>query len=244
MPIELALSNDFNLRAKNLIPNYVLIDYENVHVKSLALLKGEQFRVRVFLGKSNTKIHSELAIAMQKLGDRADYIMLESSGSNALDFHIAYYLGVLAAADPAAHFYIISKDKGFDPLVEHLKTRGMYAVRSVSIEAMSGVTPAEELPRSLAKKSKAASPVKGKAKSIIGKISPAQEAQIKAVIENLKNRKSARPTKMPTLLNTIHAKIGKERPLAEAEAVRDMLLARSYVSVSGLKVTYNLPADE
>ena len=29
--------------------NYVLIDYENVQVQSLALLKGEQFSVRVFL---------------------------------------------------------------------------------------------------------------------------------------------------------------------------------------------------
>lgn len=27
--------------------NYVLIDYENVQVQSLALLKGEQFSVRV-----------------------------------------------------------------------------------------------------------------------------------------------------------------------------------------------------
>ena len=29
--------------------NYVLIDYENVQVKSLALLMGEHFRVQVFL---------------------------------------------------------------------------------------------------------------------------------------------------------------------------------------------------
>jgi PIN domain len=228
--------------------HYVLIDYENVHVQSLALLKGEQFRVRVFLGKSNTKIHSELAIAMQKLGDRAEYIMLEASGSNALDFHIAYYLGVFASVDATSHFHIISKDKGFDPLIAHLNRRAMHAARAVSIETMSCFASAadlrlpQELPASPAKKSKLAPVARSKAKSPAGKTVPALEAQIKAVIENLNNRKSARPAKMVTLLNTIHAKIGNERPLAEAEAVRDELVSRRYVLVNGMKLTYQLPS--
>ena len=229
--------------------NYVLIDYENVHVKSLALLKGDQFRVRVFLGKSNTKIHSELAIAMQKMGDRADYIMLESSGSNALDFHIAYYLGEFVAADPTAYFHIISKDTGFDPLVKHLKTRTVLAARTKSIEEMScfdsapiAVEGALESPTSPAKHSNVAPPAK--AKSLGGNTSPTPEEQIKAVKEDLNNRKSGRPATMKTLLNTIRAKIGKERPLAEAETIRDELVARNYAWVSGQKVTYKLPTAD
>lgn len=229
-------------------PHYVLIDYENVQVKSLALLKGDQFRVRVFLGKTNTKIHSELAIALQRLGERAEYITLESSGANALDFHIAYYLGVLATTDPTAYFHIISKDKGFDPLIQHLKARAMHAARATSIEAMSGIesmtkpSETEQLPRSPVKKSKSVTSVKTAAKPATGKAPFVLEKQITAVIENLKNRRSARPTKMATLLNTIHAKIGQERPLTEAEAVRDELVARKHVLVSGLKVSYSLPA--
>ncbi len=39
--------------------NYVLIDYENVQVQSLALLKGGEFQVRVFLGPNNTKLPVE-----------------------------------------------------------------------------------------------------------------------------------------------------------------------------------------
>ena len=227
---------------------YVLVDYENVQIKSLALLKGEQFRVRVFLGKSNTKIASELAVAMQKLGERADYILLESSGRNALDFHIAYYLGVLAVADPTAYFHIISKDTGFDPLIDHLNIRSMHAARAVSIEAMSCfesvanvIEAAAELPNSPAKKSKVSSAPKAKANPPVGKVSPALEEQIKAVIEDLNNRRSARPAKMATLLNTIHAKIGKE---ADAEAVRDALVARKHVLVNGLKVTYQIPTAD
>ena len=40
-----------------------------------------------------------------------------------LDFHIAYYLGDLAVKEPDADFYILSKDTGFDPLIEHLEGR-------------------------------------------------------------------------------------------------------------------------
>ena len=69
--------------------NYVLVDYENIQVKSLTLLKDECFRVRVFLGPNNTKLPIELVLAMQDLGERAEYIVLETSGRNALDFHIA-----------------------------------------------------------------------------------------------------------------------------------------------------------
>ena len=101
--------------------NYVLIDYENVQVKSLGLLKGEQFQVRVFLGPKNTKLPIELVLAMQELSGHAEYTVLDMMGPNALDFQISYYLGVLTTIDPEGFFHVISKDTGFDPLLQHLK---------------------------------------------------------------------------------------------------------------------------
>ena len=116
--------------------NYILVDYENDPVKSLALLKDSQFRVTVFLGPHNTKLPVELVLAMQALGDRARYVVLETPGKNALDFHIAFYLGALANEDPGGFFHIISKDTGFDPLIKHLKARNILCARSVTIEEM------------------------------------------------------------------------------------------------------------
>lgn len=116
--------------------NYVLIDYENLQVDSLELLQPEHFKLRIFLGPNNTKLPSELAIAAYRLHDRADYIQLETPGKNALDFHLAYYLGRLAFEEPAAYFHIISGDKGFDPLIKHLKGKGISAARSESIEGL------------------------------------------------------------------------------------------------------------
>jgi hypothetical protein len=116
--------------------NYVLIDYENVPVKSLALLKGEDFRVYVFLGSKNNNISADLAIAMQGRGNLAKYIKMDASGHNALDFHITYYLGKLAAADPDGAFYIISKDTGFDSLIAHIKKGPIDCSRAVSIDVL------------------------------------------------------------------------------------------------------------
>lgn len=110
-----------------------MIDYENVQVKSLALLKGEQFQVRIFLGPNNKKLPVELVLAMQALGDKGEYVVLETPGVNALDFHIAYYLGALATIDPSGFFHIISKDTGFDSLIKHLKAKKVFSTRSVSV---------------------------------------------------------------------------------------------------------------
>lgn len=70
-----------------------------------------------------------MAKSLQKLGSRADYIKLSGHGSNALDFHIAYYIGRLAAIEPSAYFHIISRDTGFDPLIQHLRSQKILAGR-------------------------------------------------------------------------------------------------------------------
>ena len=222
--------------------NYVLIDYENVQVKSLALLSENHFRVRVFLGKTNTKVHSDLAIAMQAMGERAQYVQLESSGANALDFHIAYYVGRLLATDPTGFVHIISKDTGFDPLVHYLKTQKLMTARSASIEQMPcfvqpppAVVPAP--PQSTPAKSSPLTKAKPPAKK------PAVELdeRVRITIVGLITPKAKRPAKMQTLLNSIHNRIGMDRPVAEAKAVRDVLVAKGYVLEDGLKVTYKLP---
>ena len=126
--------------------HYVLIDYENVPLRSLALLTGTQFRVLVFLGPNNRNLPTEFVMAVQKLGDRAEYIALEKSGKNALDFHITYYLGTLAAADPGGCFRIISADTGFDSLLQHLRMKQIDADKVASIEELLGLAPSAAEP--------------------------------------------------------------------------------------------------
>ena len=113
--------------------NFVLVDFENVQPKDLGLLKDGPFKVKIFLGPNQSKVPVAVAAALQSLGSNAEYVVLETAGNNALDFHIAYYIGALSAEDPTAFFHIISKDSGFDPLIKHLKGKKVLAQRSAAI---------------------------------------------------------------------------------------------------------------
>ena len=214
--------------------NYVLIDFENRPVKSLVLLKDEHFRIYVFLGKNNPKIETDLAVEMLSLDGRAKLVKLEFAGKNALDFHIAYYIGELAATDPTGFFHIISGDKGFDPLIEHIKGRKIFAARSESIEEMPCFR-VEEAPATTPAKAKPKPATAGKA---VGEL---MESWIGTVLNDLITRGDSRPVRMKTLVSTIHARIGKDRSQKEAEAVRDALVARKMIVLDGVKFSYKLP---
>lgn len=225
---------DFDGAIEIMETHYVLIDYENVQVKSLALLKDDHFHVRVFLGPKNTRLATELVLAMKGLGSRADYIVLEAGGHNALDFHITYYLGRLVAADPAGRYHIISKDTGFDSLIKHITKSGIHCERAVSIEAMPCV---QQLP-TISPTAKA--PVATKPKAIAKK--KAAEL-VELVIANLMKRKGAAPRTEKTLRKTIRALSGEQYSYKEMDAVFNRLVKKKYVVVDGSRVTYQLPNE-
>lgn len=217
--------------------NYVLIDFENVHVKSLALLKEDHFRIKVFLGPKNNNLPRDLVLAMQAHGDRAEYIVLETAGKNALDFHLAYYLGSLAANDPTGYFHIISKDTGFDPLIKHLKIKKVFVARSSSVDEMPCFKPvapsADALPVTESSPLPSEQQVNGKSEAIV-------EDLVKSALDDLVKRKASKPRTTKTLRSTIHAKCGKDLPTAIIDNVYSTLINRGYVKVNGTKVTYSL----
>ena len=120
-------------RRHGLRTNIVLIDSENAKPESIEKLKHEDFQVVVFVGANQKRLDSTLVIAVHALGSRGTFIKISDSGHNALDFHIAYYIGKLSAANPGAYFHIISKDKGYDPLIKHLKEQNIFCSRSSSV---------------------------------------------------------------------------------------------------------------
>ena len=90
----------------------VYVDYENMgNIKKLLPIDGQYF---FFIGNTQNSIPKSLVMATN--GIKVEWIAIEGSGKNALDFHIAYYLGK-HTSEPDAMHYILSKDKGYDPLV-------------------------------------------------------------------------------------------------------------------------------
>lgn len=194
--------------------NVVLIDFECVQPQSLAALEQDHYRVIVFVGATQGKLPFEVVSAIQRMGDRAQYVKISGSGPNALDFHIAFYIGQIAAQDPTTFFHIISKDTGFDPLIRHLKSRHIFAARSASIEEMPQAKPSSK------------------------KLARERAAMF---AEALRQPQSTKPRTHESLCRHI-ATFFKKQQLSgdEITAVTDALKTAGYVSVVDGKVAYSL----
>ncbi|MGH8865511.1 MAG: PIN domain-containing protein, partial [Burkholderiales bacterium] len=106
----------------------VLVDFENVQKLDLARLPAHA-RIRIFVGAQQAKLPTALVLQAQALGVSVEWIRIEGNGPNALDFHIACHLGEGLARTPQAEFVVVSRDTGFDPLLRHLKARGLQCRR-------------------------------------------------------------------------------------------------------------------
>jgi PIN domain len=102
--------------------NILFVDYENVCKVDLNAIPADVL-VPFFFGASQKSVPTDFMRAALKLGERFIPIDVEGQGKNALDFHIAFYLGEHLSKSPEASCIILSKDKGFDPLVKHLAAR-------------------------------------------------------------------------------------------------------------------------
>jgi hypothetical protein len=196
--------------------NHVLIDFENVQPDSLGALEHAHFKVHIFVGANQTKLPFGVAAAIQRMGSRANYVKISGNGSNALDFHIAFYIGQLAAEDSSAYFHIVSKDAGFDPLIQHLKSRNIFAGRVKTIT---------EIP--LVKIANSKSP----------------EDRLTVAIEKLRQMKASKPRTLKTLRSTIASLFQKKLSDAEIDSLVEALAARKIAVVAGSKVSYSLDGD-
>jgi hypothetical protein len=196
----------------------VLIDFENIQPKALGRLVPGKTLIKVFLGQHQSKVMLDLVKALQPFGSDAEYIQIQGSGPDAVDFHIAFYVGEIATRAPDTKFQIISKDKGFDPLIKHLRDRGLEIVRLT------------EIPEPVAAP-KAAPIVKASAATTT-------RARAKEVVARLKI--STRPTTLTklraSLMSWYEAAWGEKSVSAVLQSLQDSKV----VAVTGSKVTYNL----
>ncbi len=153
---------------------------------------------------------------MQRMGDRAEYIKIAGSGPNSLDFHIAFYIGQLAAQDATAYFYFISKDTGFDPLIQHLKSRKIFAARSPTIGAIPLVKAGN-------------------------KKSPEERAQL--FIEKLRQPRVTKPRSEKTLTSAIASFFRKQLTEQEVAAVAAAMQSVGFITMAGAKSPIHQPVD-
>jgi PIN domain len=216
--------------------NHVFVDYENVQEIDLAVIGTKAVSFTLLLGPRQTKLDVPLVEKLLAHAASVQLLRLTSPGKNALDFTLAYYLGRAVLADPTGFFHIVSKDAGFDPLVEHLRSKHVRARRHDSFATLTfaGLTkPPAPAPSVAAPKPR--SPAKPKVP-----LSVLDERETE-VLEHLRKPATTRPRNQKKLLSFLVAYFG--RRITEAETL-DLIehLSQAGHLVIGEKgaVTYHL----
>ncbi len=136
-----------------------LIDFENISMGGLTgidqLTADDQ--ILLFYSEMANKISIDLHLQLERCPAKREYFCVKTGRKNALDFQLATHLGYLIATHPKTHYAIVSKDEGFNALVDFWEQRNCHVHRCVNLTpapSTNDQTPsplAEALPNDLEK---------------------------------------------------------------------------------------------
>lgn len=209
----------------------VLVDFENVQAIDLGLIEGKAVHVTLLIGKSQQKLDLNLVRQIHRQHTQVAMVEVGGSGRNALDLTLAFYLGEAVARAPAVEFCIVSKDKDFDPMIAHLKTRSVNVGRFDAFTALPFLpvvpAPPKKTPR-----------IKKPLASSAEKNTPADE-KLQKLITRLKNNLGPRPKRKDSLLHHIGNAFGNKLSPEEQSDLLQQLIAGGVVQIDAMdKVTY------
>jgi hypothetical protein len=154
------------------------------------------------------------------MGPRVEWQRVAGEGRNALDFFIACHLGRVLERAPGTECIVLSRDKGFDPLLRQLNESGLRCRRIASRSELA----AKSQPRPAARQS--AQPA-----------DPRYQRAL-AVLRNLEKR--SRPRNRKRLAQVISAIFQREIAQKEVNRIVDALLAAGLISEADNTISYTL----
>lgn len=216
--------------------NHVFVDFENVQVIDLEIIGRETVSFTLLVGAAQKKLDAALVEKLFRHATSVQLVRLTSSGRNALDFTLSYYVGRAVAADPTGYFHVVSKDTGFEPLIEHLRSKHIRAHRHDSFATLdfSGS------PKSQTPVPPAAAKPKPEAKPKIQRPPSAAEQETR-VLEHLRKLGSKRPGRKDRLVSCVVTHLGHKITPPEALKLLEDLGQAGHLSIDEKgKVTYHL----
>lgn len=109
--------------------NYYFIDYENVHADGFTGVEklGENDVICVMYTEQSKAFSLELVEKITRQRARLESYKAGTGAKNSLDFQLASYLGYVIAKNEGADdcFYIVSRDTGFNHLVDFWAERNV-----------------------------------------------------------------------------------------------------------------------
>ena len=191
------------------MPNkLLLVDFENVQQVDFSRL-DKTYKVSIFVGASQKNVSIELVTNAQNFGIPVEWKKIEGNGSNALDFHIAMELGRILEKSNKPECIVLSKDKGFDPLLKFLNKAGLKCTRLNSLLELDS-------------------------KTIVS-----NEPNYQRVFDVLsKTEKRSLPRRRKTLTKHVHSVFQNKLPQADIDKIIDILFANKSISETNNIISY------
>ena len=215
---------------------HVLIDFENVPHTTLDALAGLEVEITLLLGEKNKRLDVNLVEGLLAAGPRAQVIRVGATGRNALDLTLAFYLGRAAMASPRAHFFIVSKDADYDPMIRHARRTGLSVERHDSVDTLPFIPkPAAATP--------APAPVAPTRPRPHASAHPAPARTLDAgaaeIADHLRDYPKMRPTTQTRLRGLIRSRLPKGTADDRINTIIAQLQAAGHLSISERnRVTY------
>jgi|InofroStandDraft_1065614.scaffolds.fasta_scaffold23833_4 hypothetical protein len=115
---------------------YYLIDYENTGesgLNGLTELESSD-EVVIFYSENADKMSFDLHRKLQECRALIEFRKIATGKKNALDFQLAAYLGYLMAKEENGRFCIVSKDLGYEVLLDFWKGKNIQLIDAISAE--------------------------------------------------------------------------------------------------------------
>ena len=130
---------------------YYLIDYENTGEYGLNGLSelDSKDQVVIFYSENADKMSFDLHRKLQECHAVVEFRKITTGKKNALDFQLAAYLGYLMAKEENSRFCIVSKDLGYEVLLEFWKDKNIKLIDTISTETKKTVKERGELEENL-----------------------------------------------------------------------------------------------
>ncbi|QLI82775.1 hypothetical protein HZU75_15290 [Chitinibacter fontanus] len=242
--------------------NLYFVDFENLQNIDYDSINKNHDQIVIFAGQNQSKISLDIIKKTQPLGSAVQWIQMEGSGRNSLDFHLSFYLGYFIALQQSLNtktkVHVISKDADYDLLIKHIQSLGYDCQRrscfgnstksttEVDTKAEIALVPVEK-----GQQSSHTASLPSQSNKSVPTISTSQAAGSKAteelttsgvydtLIDQLKKiGKLKRPRTQKTLSNFITSHYrGRKKDLNSSKVV-DLLKANRKIKIADERISY------
>ena len=216
--------------------NHIFVDFENAPTVDIALISDRAAEVTLLIGEKQRRLELALVRQIHEHAAKVNLVEVGASGRNALDLVLAWHLGKTAERCPGDQFFVVSKDKDFDPLITHLRARKL-SVERIDAFSLLPFLPARATARSAPPrrvvKSLAMSPILPKTEIALPtpSLESVDDGRLAKVISRLRHKMKARPVRKKTLLAHINGFYSNQLSETELEAVAETLEQRGVIEI-------------